>query len=175
MGYRAPQTDRMQRLWPQEVEYSTNHLGATNFMMIHFLGLGLAFLHLQGFMIKSLWPPFVFILSRVSIATTSLLWDIATTVLVVFVLQFVMFHSFNRIWVYCITVFIAIYMCMWIYICSFISFSHKSRLVVLELSSLVVSQCMSPMRLEYRELGLKLVELQENTSRRPKKPHMVGE
>ena len=39
----------------------------------------------------------------------------------------------------------------------------------------MVSQCMSLTRSEYRELGLKLVELGENTSRRPKKPQMAGE
>ena len=31
----------MQILLPQEVDCSTNHPGAANFMMIHFLGLGL--------------------------------------------------------------------------------------------------------------------------------------
>ena len=34
---------------------------------------------------------------------------------------------------------------------------------------------MSLMRSEYRELGLELVELGENTSHHPKKPHMEGE
>ena len=47
--------------------------------------------------------------------------------------------------------------------------------MVSELSALVVSQCMSPMKSEYRELGLELVELGKNTSRRSKKPQMVGE
>ena len=47
--------------------------------------------------------------------------------------------------------------------------------MVSELSALVVSQCMSPTRSEYRELGLELVELGENNSHRPKKPQMVGE
>ena len=47
--------------------------------------------------------------------------------------------------------------------------------MVSKLYALVVSQCMSPTRFEYQELGLKLVELGENTSHRPKQPHMVGE
>ena len=47
--------------------------------------------------------------------------------------------------------------------------------MVSELSDVVVSQCMSPTRSKYRELGLKLVELEENTSRRSKKPQMAGE
>ena len=47
--------------------------------------------------------------------------------------------------------------------------------MVSDLFSLVVSRCMSPTRSKYRELGLELVELGENTSRRPKKPQMAGE
>ena len=47
--------------------------------------------------------------------------------------------------------------------------------MVSELSTLVVSWCMSPMRSAYRELGLELIDLGENTSRHPKKPQMVGE
>ena len=47
--------------------------------------------------------------------------------------------------------------------------------MVSELSALVVSQCMSTTRSEYRELGLELVELGENISCRPNKPKMAGE
>jgi hypothetical protein len=36
-------------------------------------------------------------------------------------------------------------------------------------------QCMSPMRSEYRKLGLKLVSLEDNHSRTPKKPSMAEE
>jgi hypothetical protein len=36
-------------------------------------------------------------------------------------------------------------------------------------------QCMSPMRYEYRKLGIELVSLEENHSRTPKKPSMVEE
>ena len=135
----APNGDHMQTLWPWEVDYSTNHLGATNFMMIHILGLGLGFFLSQELWENSLHPPFVFIFLWVSVVSTSLLRDTTTTILVGFVLQFVMFHSFNRIWVYCITVFIAIYLCMWIYIFPFISFSHKSGSMVSKFSALVVS------------------------------------
>ena len=39
----------------------------------------------------------------------------------------------------------------------------------------MVSQCMYLTRYEYQELGLELVELGENTSCHPKKPHMEGE
>ena len=48
----APNKDHMQRLWPREVDCSTNHLGATKFMMGHILGLVLYFMPLGGFMIK---------------------------------------------------------------------------------------------------------------------------
>jgi len=34
---------------------------------------------------------------------------------------------------------------------------------------------MSPMRLEYKELGLELVSLEEKISRTPKRPLMAGE
>ena len=34
---------------------------------------------------------------------------------------------------------------------------------------------MSPMRLEYKELGLELVSLNEKSSRTPKQPSMEGE
>ena len=57
----------------------------------------------------------------------------------------------------------------------FISLSHKSESPVLEPSSLLLCQCMSPKRYEYQGLGLELVELAENTSHLPKKPHMAGE
>jgi hypothetical protein len=40
---------------------------------------------------------------------------------------------------------------------------------------LVVSMCMSPTRLGYRALGLKLVSLENNQSRQPKRPPMVEE
>jgi hypothetical protein len=40
---------------------------------------------------------------------------------------------------------------------------------------LVIFQCMSPTRSEYRKLGLELVSLEDNHSRMPKKPSMVGE
>jgi hypothetical protein len=36
-------------------------------------------------------------------------------------------------------------------------------------------QCMSPTRSEYSKLGLKIVSLEENHSRTPKKPSMVEE
>ena len=119
--------DRMQKLWPREFDCSTNHLGAENFMMIHLLGLGLGFsVSPRIYDKKVLRPPFVFNLSRVSIVTTSLLRDTTTTILAAFVLQSVLFHSFNRIWVYCIIVSISIYICafqyIYIYILSF--FSH---------------------------------------------------
>ena len=47
--------------------------------------------------------------------------------------------------------------------------------MVSELYALVVSQCMSPTRSEYRELGLERVELGENNSSCPKQPHLAGE
>jgi hypothetical protein len=40
---------------------------------------------------------------------------------------------------------------------------------------LIIFQCMSPTRSEYRKLGLKLVSLEENLSHTPKKPSMVEE
>jgi hypothetical protein len=40
---------------------------------------------------------------------------------------------------------------------------------------LIVFQCMSPTRSEYRKLGLELVSLEENRSHTPKKPSMVEE
>jgi hypothetical protein len=40
---------------------------------------------------------------------------------------------------------------------------------------LIVFQCMSPMRSEYRKLGLELIYLEENFSRTPKKPSMAEE
>jgi hypothetical protein len=46
---------------------------------------------------------------------------------------------------------------------------YQSRLL------LIVFQCMSPMRSEYRNLGLELVSLECNRSRRPKKPSMAEE
>jgi hypothetical protein len=46
---------------------------------------------------------------------------------------------------------------------------YKSRLL------LIVFQCISPTRSKYRNLGLKLVSLEENCSRTPKKPSMVDE
>jgi hypothetical protein len=36
-------------------------------------------------------------------------------------------------------------------------------------------QCMSPTNYEYRKLGLKIVSLEHNLSRTPKKPSMVKE
>jgi hypothetical protein len=44
---------------------------------------------------------------------------------------------------------------------------YQSRLLF------IVFQCMSPTRSEYRKLGLKLVSLEENRSRTPKKPSMA--
>jgi hypothetical protein len=46
---------------------------------------------------------------------------------------------------------------------------YQSRLL------LIIFQCMSPMRSEYRNLGLDLVSLEENRSRTPKKLSMVEE
>jgi hypothetical protein len=46
---------------------------------------------------------------------------------------------------------------------------YQSRLL------LIIFQCMSPTRSEYRNLGLELVSLEENLSRTPKKPSMVEE
>ena len=46
---------------------------------------------------------------RVGDVTTSLLRYTTTAILVAFVLQSVLFHSFNRFRVYCITVLITIY------------------------------------------------------------------
>ena len=40
---------------------------------------------------------------------------------------------------------------------------------------MIVFQCMSSTRFEYRELGLELVSLEENHSFIPKKPSMVEE
>jgi hypothetical protein len=40
---------------------------------------------------------------------------------------------------------------------------------------LIVFKCMSPTRFEYRKLGLELVSLEDNPSRKPKKPSMVAE
>jgi hypothetical protein len=40
---------------------------------------------------------------------------------------------------------------------------------------LIIFQCMSPTRSEYRKLGLELVSLEENHSRTPKKPSMAEE
>jgi hypothetical protein len=40
---------------------------------------------------------------------------------------------------------------------------------------LIVFQCMSPTRSEYRKLGLELVSLEDNRSRTPKKPSMEKE
>jgi hypothetical protein len=40
---------------------------------------------------------------------------------------------------------------------------------------LIVFQCMSPTRSEYRKLGLELVSLEDNLSHMPKKPSMVEE
>jgi hypothetical protein len=40
---------------------------------------------------------------------------------------------------------------------------------------LVISWCMFPMRLGYRELGLELISLRDNHSHQPKKPPMVEE
>jgi hypothetical protein len=46
---------------------------------------------------------------------------------------------------------------------------YQSRLL------LIIFQCMSPTRSEYRKLGLELVSLEDNHSRTPKKPSMVEE
>jgi hypothetical protein len=46
---------------------------------------------------------------------------------------------------------------------------YQSRLL------LIIFQCMSPTRSEYRKLGLELVSLEYNLSRMPKKPSMVEE
>jgi hypothetical protein len=46
---------------------------------------------------------------------------------------------------------------------------YQSRLL------LIVFQCMSPTRSEYRKLGLELVSLEDNHSRTPKKPSMAEE
>jgi hypothetical protein len=62
------------------------------------------------------------------------------------------------------------------YLCAFLSYIsvpvdqwYQSRLL------LIVFQCMSPTRSEYRKLGLDLVSLEENFSRTPKKPSMAEE
>ena len=47
--------------------------------------------------------------------------------------------------------------------------------MVSEKAALDHFQCMSPTRYEYRKLGLKLVSLEDNRSRTPKKPSMVEE
>jgi hypothetical protein len=46
---------------------------------------------------------------------------------------------------------------------------YQSRLL------LIIFQCMSPTRSEYSKLGLKLVSLEDNRSRTPKKPSMAEE
>jgi hypothetical protein len=46
---------------------------------------------------------------------------------------------------------------------------YQSRLL------LIIFQCMSPTRSEYRKLGLELVSLEDNRSHTPKKPSMVEE
>ena len=40
---------------------------------------------------------------------------------------------------------------------------------------MIAFQCMSPTRSEYRNLSLKIVSLEKNCSRTPKKPSMVEE
>ena len=40
---------------------------------------------------------------------------------------------------------------------------------------MIVFQCMSPMRSEYSKLGIKLVSLEDNGSRMPKKPSIAKE
>ena len=108
----------MENLRPREVVCSTNHLGAIKFMMIHLLGLVFWMFSVFSLILvinRPFWPPFVFILSWMTIATTSILKDITTAILVAFVLKFVPFHLFNRVWVYCTTIVIAIYLCMWMY------------------------------------------------------------
>ena len=47
--------------------------------------------------------------------------------------------------------------------------------MVSELSTLVVSRCMSPTRFEYRDLGLELIDLRDNQFRWTKKPHIERE
>jgi hypothetical protein len=46
---------------------------------------------------------------------------------------------------------------------------YQSRLL------LIIFQCISPTRFEYRKLGLDLISLEENRSRTPKKPSMAEE
>ena len=46
---------------------------------------------------------------------------------------------------------------------------YQSRLL------LIVFQCMSPTRSDYRKLGLELVSLEDNRSHTPKKPSMAEE
>jgi hypothetical protein len=59
----------------------------------------------------------------------------------------------------------------------FVSFHSQNNLDQWYQSSLllVISQSRSPMRSGYRELGLKLVSLEDNHSRQPKQPPMVEE
>ena len=62
-------------------------------------------------------------------------------------------------------------MYFYISLCSYINPDqwYQSRLV------LIVFQCMSPTRSEYRKLGVELVSLEENHSLTPKKPSMAEE
>jgi hypothetical protein len=61
------------------------------------------------------------------------------------------------------------------YICIHFVMLIKFGSVVSTQSSPYRSQCMSPTRSGYKELGIKLVSLDEKSSRMPKKPSMVGE
>jgi hypothetical protein len=69
------------------------------------------------------------------------------------------------------------YLCAFLYYISPLSFRAENNLDQWYQSRLllIVFQCMSPTRSEYRKLGLELVSLEDNRSRTPKKPSMAEE
>ena len=64
---------------------------------------------------------------------------------------------------------------MLLYICSFISLSHKSISIILGKVVLFFSKCMFPTRFGYRELGIELIELERDLPQCPKMPPMAEE
>ena len=115
-----------------------------------------------------------------SVAITSLLSDKAATILVslalyIFTVSLQFFINRNQVLLYFSVsrnfheYFIVIYL---------LSFGSKYNLdqwYQSRLLLIIFFQFMSPMRSEYIKLGLKLVSLEENPSRTPRKPSMVEE
>jgi hypothetical protein len=81
-----------------------------------------------------------------------------------------LFYSLKEVGFHCTYVFYAIYI-----FCISFHFQHNLDQLYQSILFLIISRCITTIWLGYRELGLELVSLRDNHSRRPKQPPVVEE